>query len=61
MNTWVLILFTFIGPLSDKESQAITNVPGFKTVADCETAGQTAKNLVKGSLSRDLKYVCVKQ
>jgi hypothetical protein len=39
---YTLILFVTIGPLSDRDSMALTNVVGFKDQAACETAGRAA-------------------
>lgn len=37
---WILILFVHAGMLSDKDSMAMTTVPGFSAQAECETAGR---------------------
>lgn len=58
--TWVLVLFVHAGMLSDKDSMALTNVPGFKTQAACEAAGKTAESLTK-STTKSTRFVCLKQ
>lgn len=56
--TYVLILFMSIGMMSDKDSMALTNVPGFATQASCTMAGDTAiKAFYKGT--KEAKYICV--
>ena len=57
--SWILVLFVHAGMLSDKDSVALTNVPGFKTEAACMAAGKQADNLVKRT-SKDVKFICVK-
>lgn len=58
--TWVLVLFVHAGMLSDKDSMALTNVPGFKTQAACEAAGKTTESLTK-STTKSTRFVCLKQ
>jgi hypothetical protein len=60
MNTWVLILFVHAGMLSDKDSMALTNVPGFANEAICQAAGTQSEALVKRT-TKEVKFVCVKQ
>ena len=60
MNTWVLILFVHAGILSDKDSMALTNVPGFASETVCQAAGKQAEALVKRTI-KEVKFVCVKQ
>jgi hypothetical protein len=58
--SWILVLFVHAGMMSDKDSMAITNVPGFKTEAACLAAGRQSEALVKRT-SKEVKFVCVKQ
>ena len=37
--SWILVLFVHAGIMSDKDSMAMTSVPGFKTEASCQAAG----------------------
>jgi hypothetical protein len=60
MTTWILILFAHVGPLGDGNSNAITSVPGFKTQAECTTAGEAVKAL-GSSTTKVIKFACVKQ
>jgi hypothetical protein len=54
---FVLILFMFIGALSDKDSMALTTVV-FKSQAECETAGQKAvTTFARGT--KQGQFVCV--
>lgn len=60
MDTWVLILFVHAGMLSDKDSMALTNVPGFASETACQAAGKQSEALVKRT-TKEVKFVCVKQ
>ena len=60
MTTWILVLFVHAGVLSDKDSMALTNVPGFKSEAACQAAGKTAEALTK-STTKNTRFVCIKQ
>lgn len=55
---YTLILFMFIGVLSEKDSMALTNIEGFKTKQQCELSGQQTITLfAKGT--KEGKYICV--
>ena len=56
---WVLILFAHAGPLSDKDSMAMTTVPGFTTQAECQAAGDQAEGLATRT-TKVIKHTCVK-
>ena len=58
--SWILVLFVHAGMLSDKDSMALTNIPGFKTEAACQAAGKSAEALTK-STTKNTRWVCVKQ
>lgn len=58
--SYILILFVTIGAISDKDSMALTNVPGFTVRAQCETAGQEAVSKF-GTGTKRAAYVCVAQ
>ena len=58
--TWILVLFVHAGMLSDKDSMALSNVPGFKTEAACQAAGKSAEVLTK-STTKNTRWVCLKQ
>ncbi len=58
--TWVLVLFMHAGMMSDKDSMAVTNVPGFKTEASCQAAGKQSEALTKRT-TKEVKFVCLKQ
>lgn len=55
---WVLILFAHAGPMSDKDSMALTTVPGFKTEQACVAAGEQAKKMTSMT-TKVMKYNCV--
>ncbi len=55
---WVLILFAHAGAMSNSDSMSLTNVPGFKTQAACQAAGEQAKKMQYGT-TKVLKYTCV--
>ena len=58
--SWILVLFVHAGVLSEKDSMAITNIPGFKTEAACNTAGRQSEALTKRT-TKEVRFVCVKQ
>jgi hypothetical protein len=58
--TWVLVLFLHAGMLSQKDSMAMTTVPGFKTEASCVAAGKKSEGLGKLT-TKEVKFVCLKQ
>ena len=58
MTTWVLIVFVGIGALSERESNALTMVPGFTSKVACEAAG-TAAVAVLDAKSKMAQTVCV--
>jgi hypothetical protein len=55
---WTLILFAYVGALSDKDSMALTTVPGFRTQAECSAAGDQTKKLASGT-TKIIKFHCV--
>jgi hypothetical protein len=58
--TWILVLFVHAGMMSDKDSMALTSVPGFKSEAICQTAGKQSEALAKRT-TKEVKFVCLKQ
>lgn len=58
--SWILVLFVHAGMLSEKDSMALTSVPGFKTEAACQVAGKQTESLAKRT-TKEVKFVCVKQ
>lgn len=54
---WTLILFAHVGMMSDKDSMALTSVPGFRTQQECQTAGENAKKMAGGT-TKVIKYTC---
>lgn len=57
---WILIIFVHVGAMGSGNSNALTNVPGFKSQAECVAAGNAAKALTDGTV-KDLRFVCVRQ
>ena len=55
---WTLILFAHVGMMSDKDSMALTSVPGFRTQQECVAAGKTAEKMSTGT-TKVIKYTCV--
>jgi hypothetical protein len=55
---WTLILFAHAGIMSDKDSMALTTVPGFKTSVECKAAGEEAKRMASAT-TKVIKYTCV--
>ena len=58
--SWVLVLFLHAGMLSEKDSMAVTSVPGFKSEAACLAAGKQSEQLGKRT-TKEVKFVCLKQ
>jgi hypothetical protein len=58
--TWVLIILVHVGGMSDRESSALTSVPGFASKEDCESAGRTAKDGLSTG-TKKAATVCVAQ
>lgn len=58
--TYILIIFVTVGVLSNKDSMAITNVPGFSNKTQCEAAGREAVAKF-GTGTKRASYVCVEQ
>ena len=58
--TYILILFVTIGVISDKDSMALTSVPGFVVRDQCEAAGKAAVAAF-GTGTKRAAYVCVEQ
>ena len=56
---WALILFAHAGPFSDKDSMALTNVPGFQSEQACIAAGEKTVSLARNT-TKLIKYSCVK-
>jgi hypothetical protein len=57
---WILILMIHAGIMSEHDSMGITNIPGFKTEQECNTAGQKSIVLGKGT-TKDVKFTCVQR
>jgi len=55
---WTLILFAYVGMMSDRDSLALTSVPGFQTQQECAAAGKTAERMVIGT-TKVMKFNCV--
>lgn len=58
--SWILVIFVHAGLMSDKDSMAITTVPGFKTEAACQAAGKASEALTKNT-TKNTRFVCLKQ
>jgi hypothetical protein len=55
---WTLILFAYVGALSDHDSMALATVPGFKSEKECVFAGEQSKKMAVAS-TKVIKYTCV--
>ena len=58
--TYILILFVTVGPISDMDSMALTNVPGFTSNVQCAAAGEAAVSEFSTGTKR-ASFVCVEQ
>lgn len=60
MNTWVLIVLVYSAGFSSSSANSMTNVPGFKTEADCQAAAQQVRSAFDGT-GRAAQATCVRQ
>jgi hypothetical protein len=60
MTTWVMIIFFHVGIMGSGNSNAVTSISNFKTVQECQVAGEHAKKLVSSTV-KEVSYVCVLQ
>jgi hypothetical protein len=44
--------------MSDKDSMALTSVPGFRTQQECAAAGKAAEKMAAGT-TKVMKFTCV--
>jgi hypothetical protein len=44
--------------MSDKDSMALTTVPGFRSQQECQAAGETSKKMVART-TKEMKFICV--
>jgi len=58
--SYVLVLFLHAGMLSQKDSMALTTVPGFRTEAACLAAGKASEALGQRT-TKEVRFVCLKQ
>lgn len=58
--SWVLVIFVHAGMLSNADSMALTNVPGFKTEAACQMAALQAVEFGKRT-TKEVRTVCLRQ
>jgi hypothetical protein len=57
---WILVLFIHAGVMSNSDSVALTNVPGFTVQAECLAAGRAAQALTGGT-TKDTRFVCLQR
>ena len=55
---WTLILFAYAGAMSNTDSMALTNVPGFASETQCRAAGEQTKRMAIAT-TKVIKYTCV--
>ena len=60
MIEWVLVIFVHSGALSRADSVALTNIPGFGSLAECQTAGKESKKLADGTV-KETNFVCLQR
>ena len=58
--SFILIVFVTAGALSQSDSMALTNVPGFTDIQQCEAAGKAAVKSF-GTGTKRAEFVCVAQ
>ena len=57
MTTWILIIFAYVGPMSDRDSNSLTTAVFGSEIA-CASAGEVAKKLANGT-KKVIRYACV--
>ncbi len=57
---FILILLVHVGAFGKTDSNSLTSVHGFKSVEQCQKAGESARALVSGTV-KELRFVCVSQ
>ena len=57
MTTWLLIIFAYVGPMSDRDSNSLTTAT-FASEVGCANAGEAAKKLAAGT-TKVIRYACV--
>lgn len=60
MIEFILVIFVYAGPMSNGDSVALTNVPGFKDRASCEGQGRASAALTTGTVKAH-RFVCLEQ
>lgn len=55
---WTLVIYIYAGMMAKGDSVALTTVPGFASVQQCEQAGRASEKLVQGS-TKDVRFVCM--
>ena len=58
MMDWVLIIYIYVGPWSQKDSVTVTPVP-MATEQLCRQAAKDAEPLVKGT-AKEIRTVCLR-
>jgi hypothetical protein len=56
MTTWLLIIFAYAGPMSDRDSNSLTTAI-FATEQHCTAAGEAAKKMAAVT-TKVIKYSC---
>lgn len=57
MNSFILIVMMHVGIMGNGNSNALTSVAGFETLAACEGAGRAIAAAASGTV-KEIKYVC---
>jgi hypothetical protein len=57
---YILVIFVYAGVMAKGDSVAITAVPGFGSIQQCQIAGEEAKKLANNTF-KEVKYTCLKQ
>lgn len=60
MIEWVLVIFVHSGAFSKADSVALTNIPGFSSLSECQTAGKESKKLTDGTV-KGTDFVCLQR
>lgn len=58
MTSYILVVFIYVGMLTEGEAVTLQTIPGWKSKEACESAGKQLKPLVSGT-TKELNYVCI--
>lgn len=55
---WILIIAMHVGPMGEGNSNALTNVAGFKSKEACQEVAKEVSSLMNGTV-KQIRTICV--